>query len=125
MATTKDYLENTKWIKRTDLFFHQLDVDKDGYISEEDFLIGMIDNIAKVVTDRPEMVTKVRQAVLAFTKELGITQSMNVDEQKYRELAAGMAIVEGARVKRGEETLTDIYIDALFDLVDKNHDGYF
>ena len=70
-------------------------MDKDGYVSEEDYLI-MINNIAKVVTDRPEMIAKVRQAILAVTKELGISGSMKVDKQKFRELAAGMAIVEAA-----------------------------
>ena len=123
MATTKDYLENAKWIKRIDEFFHQLDVTKDGYISEEDYLIP-IDNIAKVVTDRPEMITKVRKAMLEFTKAIGITGSMKVGKPKYRELIAGMAVAEVARLKRGEKTLLDIYIDALFDVVDKNHDGY-
>ena len=96
MATTKDYLENTKWIKRIDAFFHQLDVDNDGHVSEKDYLT-MVDNITKVVSDCPELVIRnVREAILAVTKELGITGTMKVDKRKYRELAAGMAIAEAA-----------------------------
>ena len=123
MATTKDYLENAKWIKRINEYFDQIDLDKDGYVSEKDYFV-LIDNIAKVVTDRPEMIAKAREAMLLITKELGITGSMKVDKETYYKPIAEMAVAEVARSKRGEETLLDNFYDAWFDVVDKNHDGY-
>ena len=69
MATVKDYLKCPKWVKRVGEAFHVLDVDKKGYITEEDFM-RPINELAKVVTDRPELIAKAREAGIEFAKAL-------------------------------------------------------
>lgn len=39
-------------------------------------------------------------------------------------LAAAMGIAEMERMKKGEETITSKVHNAVFDIVDQNHDGY-
>ena len=62
---------------------------------------------------------------LAFNDELGLTEGLKADKQKYLELAAAMAVNEMAKVKRGEITLLENQNDsnALFEVVDRNQNG--
>ena len=122
MATVQDYLKNAKWVKRMNECFDQLDVNKSGYLSREDWLIH-VNNLAKVVTDRPALIAKAREVTLEYTDALGLTEGVKADKQKFLELAAAMSIVEIAKVKKGEKSLIEIFDNALFDVVDRNHDG--
>ena len=99
MATVQDYLKNAKWIKRINEFFDQLDVNKSGYLSREDWLI-CIDDLEKVITDRPVLIAKAREVTLEYMDVLGLTEGMKADKQKFQELAAAMSIAETARLKR-------------------------
>ena len=122
MATIQDYLKNDKWVKRMGEFFTQVDLDKSGYVSREDHL-QYITNLAKAVPDNPDAIAKLRQVSLDFNDELGLTEGLKADKQKYLELAAAMAVNEMAKVKRGEITLLENQNDALFDVVDRNRNG--
>ena len=123
MATVQDYLKNAKWVKRINVCFDQFDLNKSGYISREDFLIG-VDNLAKVVTDRPALIAKAREATMEYADALGLTEGVKADKEKFLELAAAMSIAEIARVKKGEKSLIEIFDNVFFDVVDRNHDGY-
>ena len=104
MATAQDYLKNDKWVKRMGEFFTQVDLDESGYVSREDHL-QYIANLAKAVPDNPDAIAKLRKVTLEFIDELGLTEGLKADKQKYLELAAAMAVNEMAKVKRGEITL--------------------
>ena len=100
----------------------QLDTNKNGYVSREDWLLK-VDNLAKVVTDRPDEITKLRAVTSEFANATGLTEGLQVDKQKFLELMAAFMIAETARVKRGELALMEKIANAQFDVVDSNHDG--
>lgn len=122
MATVQDYLNNAKWVKRVSQMFDNTDIDKNGYISTADFL-KFVDNLAKE-TDRPEMIAKLREVMLEWAAAIGIKEGVKADKQEYLKLMASMAIVENAKVKRGEKPLIYKLDNAWFDAVDVNHDGH-
>ena len=123
MATVQGYLKNAKWVKRMDELFNTLDVNKNGYLSREDWLIS-VDKLAKVVPDRPAEIAKHRAVTLEFTDAIGLTQGVQADKKKFRELAAAWQLAETGRRDKGEMTMSEKVNNAHFDVLDKNHDGY-
>ena len=123
MATVQDFLNNPKWVRRIDESFNQYDKDGDGYLTREDWHI-FVDNLAKVVTDRPTEIAKLRAAATEFTNGMGLTAGVKADKKKYREFAANIVVAEIARAKRGEETVMEKMKNIAFDLLDTNRDGF-
>ena len=123
MVTVEDYLKSPKWVKRVGESFHLIfDVDNKGYVTEEDFS-KQIDQLAKAVTDRPELIAKARECRLAFAKGMGISGDVKVDKQKYLEQAAAYGVFERARIEKGEMTLLEKSNDTMLDVVDRSQDG--
>ena len=125
MATVQDYLNNEDWVKRIDGIFNSFDVNKDGYVSAEDWMI-VVDNLGKHAPDhdRLDAIAKLREATLEFTTALGLTEGMKADKKKFGELSAAFCLAQAEKMKRGEMTSMEKYIITQFDFVDKNHDGY-
>ena len=123
MATiqAQDYLNNTKWVKRISEMYDDTDTDKNGYISNTDIL-KFADNLAKE-TDCPEMITKLREVMLEWAAAMGLEEGVKANKQQFLKMVAEMAVSENAKVKRGEKTLLYKLDNALFDVVDANHDG--
>ena len=122
MTTVQDYLRNDKWVKRTGEFFTQLDTNENGYLTREDYLL-IIDKLAVAAPDRPVEIAELRKIMLEFTDALGLTKGVQADKQKYLELVAAFSLAEVARKKRGQMPLVEKRGSALFDVVDRNHDG--
>ena len=123
MATAEDYLNNAKWVKRVSEFFIQKDVNKNGYLTSEDFL-AVVNNLAKVVPDRPDLISKAREAMVECAAAMGLTEGVKADLQTFLKLGAAIAVAEAARLKTGEKPLMEKVDNALFDILDKNHDGH-
>ena len=123
MATVQDYLNHAKWVKRIDESFDVFDVNKNGYISREEWLIT-VDKLAKVVTDRPAEIAKLRALTKEHADSVGLTEGVQVDKKKFRELAAGASLAEIGRRDKGEMTMAEKVSNARFDVLDKNRDGY-
>ena len=121
--TVEDYLKNEKFVKRISESFSQLDRNKNGYVSRDDYQLS-IDKLAKLVPDRPEVVAKARKIAAEFCDAFGLTEGVRADKEKLVQLAAAMGIAETGRMKRGEETLTSKVHNAVLDIVDQNHDGH-
>ena len=123
MATVQDYLSNAKWERRISQMFDDTDIDKNGYISTADFM-KFADNLAKE-TGRPDsdLITKLRGVMMEWAAAIGIKEGVKATKQEYLKLMATMAVSENAKVKRGEKSLIYKLDNALFDVVDVNHDG--
>ena len=122
MATVQDYLQNANWVRRCGEAFHQLDTNKNGYLSREDWLTK-IDKLAKVVPDRPDQLAKLREVWSEYLDVMRVTRGVKVDKQEFIQLSAAMAEGEMVRVNRGEVSMTEKRNNAVFDVLDKNHDG--
>lgn len=120
-ATVEDYLKNENFVKRITESFSQLDREKNGYVSRNDYQLG-IDKLAELVPDRPELVDKARKVTAEFCDVFGLTEGVKADKNKLIELAAAMGLAELQRVVKGEETITSKVHNAIFDIVDKDHD---
>ena len=120
--TVDDYLKNEKFVKRITESFSQLDRNKNGYVSRSDYHLG-IDKLAQLVPDRPELIAKARKVTDEFCDEFGLTEGVRADKDKLVQLAAAMGIAEMERMRKGDKTVTSKVHNAIFDVVDKNHDG--
>ena len=123
MATVQDFLENDEWLKHIDGIFNIFDVDKDGYVAAEDWMI-LVDNLGKLAPDRPDAIAKLREATVEFTTAKGLNVGVKVDKNKYRDLLARFCLAEAEKIKRGEMAPLAKFIKAQFDFVNKNRDGY-
>lgn len=121
--TVEDYLKNEKFVKRMSESFSQLDRNKNGYVSRDDYQLG-IDKLSKLAPGRPEEVAKARKVTAEFCDAFGLTEGVRADKEKLVQLAAAMGVAELGRIKRGEETFTSKVHNAIFDIVDQNHDGH-
>ena len=122
--SVEDYLKNEKFVKRISESFSQLDRNKNGYVSRDDYQLG-IDKLAKLApAGRQEVVAKARNVTSEFCDAFGLTEGVRADKDKLVQLAAAMGIAEMERMKKGEETITSRVHNAIFDIVDQNHDGH-
>ena len=119
MATKEDFLKCSKWVKRVREAFRVLDVDNKGYVTEEDYL-RPINELAKIITDRPELFGKAR---LELTKAMGISGSAKVDQQKFLELGATYVAFERARIEKGETPYLEVSKNMILNILDRNRDG--
>ena len=115
-------MKNDKWVKRIGQFFTQIDLDKNGYVSRQEYL-KIIDNLAKAAPGNSAAIAKLREVALEYTKQLGLKEGVNANKQQFTELAAAFAASELARLKKGKATFFGNFNNALFDVVDKNRDG--
>lgn len=122
MATAQDYLNNAKWVRRISQMFHDTDVDMNGYISIADFM-KFADNLAREAPDHPDLITNLRAVMVEWASAIGIKEGVKASKEDYLKLMAAMAVSENAKVKRGEKSLIYKVDNALFDVVDVNHDG--
>lgn len=122
MATVADYLGNAAWVKRIEQLFDSLDTDKNGYVSKEEFHTS-INRLALKVTDRPELIEKLRKSTVELTDAIGLGEGEKPDKKKFLKLVAAFAVDQKAKADKGEETVTEKHNVALYDVVDRNHDG--
>jgi Ca2+-binding EF-hand superfamily protein len=123
MATVDSYLKNPKWVKRCDNSFNMLDKDKSGFLTRDDWLIG-IGDLEKILPDRSEAIAKVKAAVEEFLDDLGLKEGMKIDKEQYKQLAAPLSLKLAEQFKRGEVTSIQKADWASFDAMDRNSNGY-
>ena len=125
MVTVEDYLKCPRWVKRVGEAFECIfDVDKKGYITEDDYL-RVINELEKVITNRPELMAKAREARIEFAKAMGVSGSAKADQQKFLELAAAYAVLERGRIEKGETPYLEVSNRTILDVVDSDQDGTF
>ena len=122
-AKPEDYLKNEKWVKRIEGAFVLQDTNKNGYLSREEwFAVGK--RLAEAVPDRPEELAKFRKAIEDFGNEIGMTEGVKLDKDQYVQMAASFAAKQMNAVMKGEPCSAIENLDnAMFDMVDRNHDG--
>ncbi|CAI8055453.1 Sarcoplasmic calcium-binding protein [Geodia barretti] len=116
MATGADYLGNAAWVKRMEQLFDSYDLDKNGQITKDEFHTS-INKLSQKVTDRPELIEKLRKSTVELTDALGLGDGVKADRKKFVELLAAFVVGEKAK------TLIEKHNVALFDVVDGNNDG--
>ena len=121
--TVETYLGNAKWVKRIDDYFDDTDSDKNGFLTREEWVKPM-KALKDIVPDRTEKIDEVLAAVEKLLDVLGLTEDMKADKQKLKELVAALAISEVEKLNKGELTYTEKLSHALFDVMDRDGNGY-
>ena len=99
-----------------------MDQNKDGTIEVKDFE-DMLNNINREVKPNAEDYENLRQTTMKHIGNMGITPGKKVTKDEYVENMAKMAVVENAKKCKGEKTSLAMVNDALYEVMDINHDG--
>ena len=122
MASAQDYLKNDKWVKRVEQIFDRYK--KDGYITRVGYAEAHLQGLDKAAPDRSEQIAKLRELMNEQCDAIGLVEGMKANKEKFKEVGAVFAVAEAARFAKGELTLMQKTFHALFDVLDKNSNGY-
>ena len=75
------------------------------------------------MTDRPELIEKLRKSTVELTDALRLGEGVKAEKKTFVELLAAFVVREKAKIDKGEESLIEKHNVALFNVVDRNHDG--
>jgi Ca2+-binding EF-hand superfamily protein len=118
------YKNNPAWVKRAEEFFVQSDVNKNGYLSIEDFKMWS-DNLEREVKADASLHQKTRKATLDYWEESsGLKPGVQLTKDQFIENMSKNAVAEKAKLDNGETPRLCFCLDAMFDVVDTNRDGY-
>ena len=119
------YKNNPKWMKRVEEFFVQVDMNKDGYLSMEDYDIW-IENLKKEVNPDPALMEKVIIEIREFWGGLvGLKPGVKLTKEQYLDKMAEVSLKERTEYEKGNQDIRFIqYTNVLFDLVDTNRNGF-
>ena len=117
------YTSSPKWVKRMEELFDQSDLNKDGYLSIEDFE-QWVENIKKEVKATPDLIEKLLKAARDYWGEAGLIKGVRYAKDQFVKETAKFMANEKSKHDEGKEIFLTKYMDAVFDVVDTNHDGY-
>ena len=120
--TADDYLKNAEWKARVDSIFDALDLNKDGLITVDDVVFDTR-KYAHLNSD-PNLIERYRIARCEFVAEIGIKPGISLTKEEHVHNVANLAPREVAKVRSGEGSLLHKLSNALYDLIDTNHDGF-
>jgi hypothetical protein len=121
MATV--YKNSPAWVKRMEEFFVQSDLNKDGYLSIEDFDLWS-DNLEREVKADASLLQKSRKATRDFWVASGLEPGVLLTKDQFIDNMSKLSAAEKARLDDGKDPLFYTFIDAVFDAVDTSNDGY-
>jgi Ca2+-binding EF-hand superfamily protein len=118
------YKDSPVWVKRMEEYFVQSDLNKDGYLSIEDFKMWS-DNLEREVEADASILQKARKATLEYWEAAcGLKPGVQLTKEQFIENMSKHSATEKAKFDDGITPLAFPYLDALFDAVDTNRDGY-
>jgi Ca2+-binding EF-hand superfamily protein len=123
-AMADEYLKNPLWVHRMEMIFPSMDRNKSGYLEREDWELW-INNLEKASTNPdPALMDNLRKALYEYCDGLGLKKGTKLLKDEFIRNAASFIASERAKKKRGEEEPLIFKLNnALFDMVDTNHDG--
>ena len=121
---TSVYKNSPEWMKRIEGLFHHSDLNNDGFLSIEDFDIW-IENIEKETKADAVLIEKARTAMREYWESVGLKPGVKLTKEQWLDNLAEVALTMRAKQEAGDkESLFVRCIETLFDIVDKNHNGF-
>ena len=120
--TEDDYLKNEEWVTRIKASFDIIDINKNGYVEEDDWR-RWVENIKREVNPEAKLLENLNQAMTNYIKAFGGEPGKKFNKDEYVKLMAKLGAIETTRRSKGEKTLGEDLNNAWYDIVDKNHDG--
>ena len=111
-------------MKRIEEFFHQSDLNNDGFLSIEDFEIW-IENIEKETKADAVLIERADTVMREYWESVGLKPGVKLTKEQFFDNMAEVALIERAKHEAGDkESLFVRYIEAIFNVVDTNHNGF-
>ena len=117
MPTEQEFLGNKEWVKKIKEHFIYLDINKNGFLSQEDWIL-MVDNLKVILGMAEEKLKTVREVHIKLASLLGAKPGVQLTEEEFVKTAAKFA----ANEKESRASLKEV-TNALFDVLDTNKDG--
>ena len=119
--TADDYLKNVEWKARLESTFDALDLNKDGLITVDDVVFDTR-KYAHLNSD-PKVIERFRIARCEAAADIGLKPGISLTKEEYIHNLANLAPREVVKVRSGEGSTIHKVNNALFDVIDTNHDG--
>ena len=121
MAAHVDLTKNPKWVHRLLNLFDIADQNKDGLLTIEELMSYA--NVLSELCNATEEELKVYKVVLKeFLLGIGLTTS-GIKRSDWPGLVSKFAASERQRLERGEETLHQKVVEAIFEIVNRDKNG--
>ena len=118
------YKNSPGWVKRMEEFFVQSDLNKDGYLSIEDFDMWS-DNLEREASEAdPALLQKARKATRELWESTGLKPGVLLTKEQFVNSMAEVSVSEVAKAQEGKESLFFYFIESVFDVIDTNSKGY-
>ena len=119
MPTEQEFLGSDKWVKKVkDHFTTTLDKNKNGYLSQEDWLLWLDDNFKSILGIGEEKLKQVREVHLKLASLLGAKPGVQLTPEEFVKGAAKFAANEA----ESRACLKEVN-EIMFDVLDTNKDG--
>ena len=112
-------------MKRVGEFFDQVDLNKDGYLSMEDYDIW-IENLKKEVKADPALMEKTIKEIREFWGEnVGLKPGVKLTKEQYLDVMAEVCLRAKTDYEKGNRDSSFFhYQNVIFDVVDTNRNGF-
>ena len=120
---TPDF-DNPKWVARHKFMFNFLDVNGNGKITLNELVKKASVDICSKLDATEEQIARHQKAVEDFFGGAGMKYDVETDWPEYLEGWKRLATTELQRHARNQVTLIRLWGDALFDILDKDGNGY-
>lgn len=118
------YKNSPKWVKRIETFFMQSDLDKNGYLSLEDFEM-LSQNLAKKVKAAPELLDKLHKATHDYWVSAGVKPGVQLTKNQFVDKMASYCAAQKAKYEKGEKLVQFSELnDAWYAVCDTDGDGF-
>ena len=117
MPTEQEFLKNKEWMKKIKEHFTYLDTNKNGFLSQEDWIL-MVDNLKAILGMEEEKFKTVKEVHIKLASRLGATPGVQLTPEEFIKTAAKFA----ANEYESRACLKEV-TDALFDVLDTNRNG--
>lgn len=117
MATPEQYLASPKWVDKMTKNFTVLDRNKNGYLSQEDYL-AWVDTLNEVLKPDPKDLEQLRDGYVKLAAALGAKPGVQLTKDQYLRGAAEFA----ANQEESRKLLAEME-KANFAVMDTNKDG--
>ena len=120
MATVADYLGNASWVQSIEQLFDSYDLNKNGYVTRQEFHTS----VNKLARNWSDWLSRIdRKPSKELTEALRLAEGVKANKKTFLELLGSFVVGEKAKIDKGEVTLIEKHNVALFDVVDRHHDG--
>ena len=119
---TVDLIKNPRWVKRIEQYFDSVDLNKNGYLTIDEFM-QWAENMRVLCKATDSEMTELKEQLKIFWGAVGVKPGKGIPKDEFIQGMNHLARDELDRQKRGVKTLHEQLNNAFFDVMDVNNDG--